>query len=86
MDEKYITEYSARGALLDLSKYDIDTAKLRRGRPERWKGREGPDGHRGRHQRRHHPGQPGGVQGRRGGDAGRHHLDLGRLRADLPPR
>ena len=28
MDEKYITEYSSRGALLDLSKYDIDTSKL----------------------------------------------------------
>ncbi|MFJ5954397.1 ABC transporter substrate-binding protein [Paenarthrobacter sp. NPDC092416] len=28
MDEKYITEYSTRGALLDLSKYDIDTSKL----------------------------------------------------------
>ena len=28
MDEKYITEYSNRGALLDLSKYDIDTSKL----------------------------------------------------------
>jgi len=28
MDEKYITEYSTRGALLDLSKYKIDTSKL----------------------------------------------------------
>ncbi|KRE72298.1 ABC transporter substrate-binding protein [Arthrobacter sp. Soil762] len=28
MDEKYITEYSTRGALLDLSKYQIDTSKL----------------------------------------------------------
>jgi multiple sugar transport system substrate-binding protein len=28
MDEKYITEYSSRGALLDLSKYGIDTSKL----------------------------------------------------------
>lgn len=28
MDEKYITEYSTRGALLDLSKYGIDTSKL----------------------------------------------------------
>jgi multiple sugar transport system substrate-binding protein len=28
MDEKYITEYSTRGALLDLSKYEIDTSKL----------------------------------------------------------
>ncbi|HEY8700949.1 MAG TPA: extracellular solute-binding protein [Arthrobacter sp.] len=28
MDEKYITEYSSRGALLDLSKYDVDTSKL----------------------------------------------------------
>jgi multiple sugar transport system substrate-binding protein len=28
MDEKYITEYSTRGALLDLSKYDVDTSKL----------------------------------------------------------
>ncbi|MGM9471601.1 ABC transporter substrate-binding protein [Pseudarthrobacter sp. YS3] len=28
MDEKYITEYSSRGALLDLSKYEIDTSKL----------------------------------------------------------
>lgn len=28
MDEKYITEYSSRGALLDLSKYQIDTSKL----------------------------------------------------------
>ena len=28
MDEKYITEYSSRGALLDLSKYDIDTSKF----------------------------------------------------------
>src|SRR5687767_7043614 len=28
MDEKFITEYSTRGALLDLSKYDIDTAKF----------------------------------------------------------
>jgi multiple sugar transport system substrate-binding protein len=28
MDEKYITEYSSRGALLDLSKYNVDTSKL----------------------------------------------------------
>ena len=28
MDEKYITEYSSRGALLDLSQYEIDTSKL----------------------------------------------------------
>ncbi|WP_416417032.1 ABC transporter substrate-binding protein [Paenarthrobacter aromaticivorans] len=28
MDEKYITEYSTRGALLDLSKYKIDTSKM----------------------------------------------------------
>jgi multiple sugar transport system substrate-binding protein len=28
MDEKYITEYSTRGALLDLSKYKVDTSKL----------------------------------------------------------
>jgi multiple sugar transport system substrate-binding protein len=28
MDEKFITEYSARGALLDLSKYDVDTSKF----------------------------------------------------------
>ncbi|QDG68935.1 extracellular solute-binding protein [Pseudarthrobacter sp. NIBRBAC000502772] len=28
MDEKYITEYSTRGALLDLSKYEVDTSKL----------------------------------------------------------
>ena len=28
MDEKYITEYSSRGALLDLSKYKIDTSKF----------------------------------------------------------
>lgn len=28
MDEKYITEYSSRGALLDLSKYGIDTSRL----------------------------------------------------------
>jgi multiple sugar transport system substrate-binding protein len=28
MDEKYITEYSSRGALLDLSKYEIDTSKF----------------------------------------------------------
>src|SRR6478672_4348222 len=28
MDEKFITEYSTRGALLDLSKYDVDTSKF----------------------------------------------------------
>lgn len=28
MDEKFLTEYSSRGALLDLSKYDVDTSKL----------------------------------------------------------
>lgn len=28
MDEKFLTEYSSRGALLDLSKYDVDTSKF----------------------------------------------------------
>lgn len=41
MDEKYITEYSTRGALLDLSKYDIDTSKLDEAALEAGKGEDG---------------------------------------------
>nr|WP_306422713.1 extracellular solute-binding protein [Paenarthrobacter aurescens] len=44
MDEKYITEYSTRGALLDLSKYDIDTSKLDQAALDAGKGEKGLTG------------------------------------------
>jgi multiple sugar transport system substrate-binding protein len=44
MDEKYITEYSTRGALLDLSKYDIDTSKLDAAALDAGKGEKGLTG------------------------------------------
>jgi multiple sugar transport system substrate-binding protein len=44
MDEKYITEYSTRGALLDLSKYDIDTSKLDEAALNAGKGEKGLTG------------------------------------------
>ncbi|MGF4043445.1 ABC transporter substrate-binding protein [Paenarthrobacter nitroguajacolicus] len=44
MDEKYITEYSTRGALLDLSKYDIDTSKLDEAALNAGKGEDGLTG------------------------------------------
>ncbi|MBE4718878.1 ABC transporter substrate-binding protein [Pseudarthrobacter sp. AB1] len=44
MDEKYITEYSSRGALLDLSKYEIDTAKLDEAALNAGKGEKGLTG------------------------------------------
>lgn len=44
MDEKYITEYSSRGALLDLSKYDIDTSKLDEAALNAGKGEKGLTG------------------------------------------
>jgi multiple sugar transport system substrate-binding protein len=44
MDEKYITEYSSRGALLDLSKYDIDTSKLDEAALNAGKGEDGLTG------------------------------------------
>ncbi len=44
MDEKYITEYSTRGALLDLSKYQIDTSKLDEAALEAGKGEKGLTG------------------------------------------
>ncbi len=44
MDEKYITEYSSRGALLDLSKYQIDTSKLDEAALNAGKGKKGLTG------------------------------------------
>ncbi|MFE4197183.1 ABC transporter substrate-binding protein [Paenarthrobacter sp. NPDC056912] len=44
MDEKYITEYSTRGALLDLSKYQIDTSKLDEAALDAGKGEKGLTG------------------------------------------
>nr|WP_201762496.1 extracellular solute-binding protein [Pseudarthrobacter psychrotolerans] len=44
MDEKYITEYSSRGALLDLSKYEIDTSKLDEAALNAGKGEKGLTG------------------------------------------
>lgn len=44
MDEKYITEYSTRGALLDLSKYKIDTSKLDKAALDAGKGEKGLTG------------------------------------------
>ena len=44
MDEKYITEYSTRGALLDLSKYKIDTSKLDEAALNAGKGEKGLTG------------------------------------------
>lgn len=44
MDEKYITEYSTRGALLDLSKYEIDTSKLDEAALNAGKGEKGLTG------------------------------------------
>ncbi|SEI40045.1 carbohydrate ABC transporter substrate-binding protein, CUT1 family [Arthrobacter sp. yr096] len=44
MDEKYITEYSTRGALLDLSKYDVDTSKLDEAALDAGKGEKGLTG------------------------------------------
>jgi multiple sugar transport system substrate-binding protein len=44
MDEKYITEYSTRGALLDLSKYNIDTSKLDEAALNAGKGEKGLTG------------------------------------------
>ncbi|GAA2846004.1 ABC transporter substrate-binding protein [Paenarthrobacter ilicis] len=44
MDEKYITEYSTRGALLDLSKYQIDTSKLDKAALDAGKGEKGLTG------------------------------------------
>jgi multiple sugar transport system substrate-binding protein len=44
MDEKYITEYSTRGALLDLSKYDVDTSKLDEAALNAGKGEKGLTG------------------------------------------
>ncbi|GAA1776963.1 extracellular solute-binding protein [Pseudarthrobacter sulfonivorans] len=44
MDEKYITEYSTRGALLDLSKYSIDTSKLDEAALNAGKGEKGLTG------------------------------------------
>lgn len=44
MDEKYITEYSTRGALLDLSKYNIDTSKLDEAALNAGKGQKGLTG------------------------------------------
>jgi multiple sugar transport system substrate-binding protein len=44
MDEKYITEYSSRGALLDLSKYDVDTSKFDEAALNAGKGEDGLTG------------------------------------------
>jgi multiple sugar transport system substrate-binding protein len=44
MDEKYITEYSTRGALLDLSKYEVDTSKLDEAALNAGKGEKGLTG------------------------------------------
>ena len=44
MDEKYITEYSTRGALLDLSEYQIDTSKLDEAALNAGKGEDGLTG------------------------------------------
>ena len=83
MDEKYITEYSSRGALLDLSKYDIDTSKFDEAALNAGKNEDGLTGIAAGINAATILANPAVFKAAGVETARRQHMDVGRLRAHL---